>query len=141
MFRRRIHTIGKGVGGRYKTCYYDNSDDRSVKNITRDFVVGNDYDQTETEMMMDANDEMDEKNNCHQIGNGKLRKQRLLNLKHRKGRKRGGKGRRKGGRVKRKKRYKKRRRGRKGKKGGSRGKSYCSKRHSDKCSSDIFNTF
>lgn len=88
MLRKRSFRVARGVGGWSKNCFNDVvSDikymrDKANQNMTRDFVIGNDYDNSEAELSY-TNQHKDDaliKNNSGQIGSG-IRKQALFNLK------------------------------------------------------------
>ena len=88
MLRKRSFRVARGVGGWSKNCFNDVvSDikymrDKANQNMTRDFVIGNDYDNSEAELSY-TNQHKDDaliKNNSGQIGSG-IRKQALFSLK------------------------------------------------------------
>ena len=94
MLRNRSFGIARGVGGWSKNILNDvvsnikYARDKSNQNMTRDFVIGNDYDYSETDLSnynkhKDSHDPLLLKNNSGQIGSG-IRRQKLYNLKRKK---------------------------------------------------------
>ena len=130
MYNKRTFNKGKGIGGFNPACSFPPKEQTNL-NMTRDFILGNDYDNTEKEV-----------EDSNQSGSG-IRRQRLK-------RKRGGVA---AGRVKRRKRVKRRRKTtkqnrlktvkRRGRRKGRRKKNkhMCSPRHLDSKSKDIFKRY
>ena len=131
MYNKRTFNKGKGIGGFNPACSFPPREQTNL-NMSRDFILGNDYDNTEQEV-----------EDSNQTGSA-IRRQRLK-------RKRVGVA---GGRVKRRKRVKRRRKTtkqnrlktvkkRRGRRKGRRKKNkhMCSPRHLDSKSKDIFKRY
>ena len=143
-------SVGMGVGGMRKNCTDRN--DEIIQNLTRDLVVGNDYDNTKRELVsrkrslsdveydyVDADDE--DKYDSHQIGAGKYPRGGKYPRKHNapKNKIKKPKAKPKKGKKPNKKKSKKKAFGSWSGKKNKKQKGICKQKHKDKWANDIFN--